>query len=176
MDKTFLRADDMIRDSFLLARKIVDSGFIPTVLAGLWRGGTPIGITIHEFLAYKGVTTWHTAFKATSYVGIANRADTVIEAMEPLLANVTGNSRVLIVDDIFDSGKTLEKVVDVLRPRVDDLRIATLYYKPSASKVSLVPDYYLHKTDRWIVFPHELAGLTMDEIRAKDSVIADLLA
>ena len=39
-----------------------------------------------------------------------------------------------------------------------------LWYKPNNNQTSLKPDYYLHETDKWIVFPHDLAGLSMQEI------------
>ena len=45
-----------------------------------------------------------------------------------------------------------------------NVRIATPWYKPNNNQTSLKPDYYLHETDKWIVFPHELAGLSMQEI------------
>ena len=47
-----------------------------------------------------------------------------------------------------------------------DIRIATAYYKPDSNRTDLVPDYYVHRTDRWLVFPHELDGLTREEIFA----------
>jgi len=174
-EKTFIRADDQVRDSFALARKICDSGFVPDVLVVLWRGGTPVGIVIHEFLLYQGIATYHTAIKATSYSGIGERGEPELEHFDRLLDHITPQSRVLVVDDIFDSGCTMSKVVQELKPRVGQLRIATLYYKEGANVTDIEPDYYLRKTDRWIVFPHELDGLTPQEIKAKDSFIADLL-
>ncbi len=174
-EKLFIRADDQVRDSFSLARMIFDSGFVPDVLVVLWRGGTPIGIVIHEFLLYKGIKTYHTAIKAESYTGIGTRGEPVLEHFDRLLEHITPQSRVLVVDDIFDSGCTMKKVAQELAPRVRELRIATLYYKEASNLTAIRPDYFLRRTDRWIVFPHELEGLTMDEIRAKDSFIADLL-
>jgi hypoxanthine phosphoribosyltransferase len=58
VEKEFIRADDLVRESFDLAKRIYDSGFIPDVLLVLWRGGTPVGIVIHEFLLYKGIETY----------------------------------------------------------------------------------------------------------------------
>ncbi len=174
-DKIFLRADDQVRDSFALARQIYDSGFVPDVLIVLWRGGTPVGIVIHEFLEFKGISTYHTAIKASSYTGIGKRGEPVLEHFDRLQNLITPASKVLVVDDIFDSGCTMRKVVEELEPRTAELRIATLYYKEAANVTDIQPDYYQRKTDRWIVFPHELAGLSPEEIKAKDSFIADLL-
>ena len=175
IEKEFLRADDLVRDSFSLAKRIYDSGFVPDVLLVLWRGGTPVGIVIHEFLLYKGIDTYHTALKVESYVGIGDRVEPRIEYLESLLENVTSESRVLVIDDIFDSGSTMKHVTELLAPSVSEIKIATLYYKKDANTTDITPDFYSRKTDRWIVFPHELVGLSEREIQAKDSVIADLL-
>lgn len=175
MEKVFIRANDLVRDAFALAKRIYDSGYIPDVLLVLWRGGTPVGIVIHEFLHYKGIETYHTAVKAESYVGIGQRVEPQIEHMETVLEHVTPQSRVLVIDDIFDSGATMRKVIDMLAGHVTALKIATLYYKSDANTTEIIPDYYGRKTDRWIVFPHELVGLNASEIQAKDSAVAALL-
>lgn len=175
MEKLFIRADDQVRDSFSLARRIYDSGYVPDVLIVLWRGGTPVGIVIHEFLQYKGIVTYHTAIKATSYTGIGERCEPELEHFEQLRAHISPQSKVLVVDDIFDSGCTMRKVLEELKPRVAAIRIATLYYKEGANVTDIQPDYYLRKTDHWIVFPHELDGLSTAEIKAKDSYVAALL-
>ncbi len=175
VDKEFIRADDLVRESFALAKRIYDSGFIPDVLLVLWRGGTPVGIVFHEFLLYKGIDTYHTALKAVSYTGIGTRIEPVIENIDSLMKNLTPESKVLVIDDIFDSGSTMKKVVDELGSFVAELKIATLYYKSEANTTDIVPDFYGRKTNRWIVFPHELMGLSEAEITAKDRVISDLL-
>jgi len=173
--KEFVQANDLVRDSFVLARRIFDSGFIPEAIVVLWRGGTPVGIVIHEFLLHKGIRTYHTAVKAESYTGIEQRVEPLIENLDGVLARIAPDTRVLVVDDIFDSGCTLKKVCDLLAPRTRNVRIATLYYKDGNSRVDIVPDFYLRKTDRWIVFPHELMDLSAEEIRQKDPFIHDLL-
>ncbi len=175
VEKEFIRADDLVRESFALAKRIYDSGFIPDVLLVLWRGGTPVGIVIHEFLLYKGVETYHTALKAVSYTGIGKRVEPMIENVDALMKHLTPDSKVLVIDDIFDSGSTMKKVVEELGGLVAELKLATLYYKSEANTTDIVPDFYGRETDRWIVFPHELLGLSVSEIRAKDRVISDLL-
>ncbi len=173
-EKVFVKADDLVRDSFDLARSIYDSGFIPDVLLVLWRGGTPVGVVIHEFLLYKGIDTYHTVIKSESYTGVDQRREPQLECVAHVLEHVTASSKVLVVDDIFDSGSTMQKVVGELLPRVAEIKIATLYYKRDANVTDLTPDFFHRETDRWIVFPHELMGLTSDEIRAKDPSVADL--
>ena len=44
------------------------------------------------------------------------------------------------------------------------IKVATPYFKPEKNKTERKPDYYLHKTDKWLVFPHELEGLTRQEM------------
>jgi hypoxanthine phosphoribosyltransferase len=175
IQKEFVRADGLARDSFALAKKIYDSGFRPDSLLVLWRGGTPVGIFIHEFLLYKGVQTYHTAVKAESYTGIGERVEPRIENLDAFLSRLTPESRVLVVDDIFDTGCTLKKVRDTLRARTSNIRIATLYYKIGTSRVDFTPDFYMRMTDRWIVFPHELMGLEPSEIKRKDEFVWQLL-
>ena len=173
--KAYIRADELTRDSFSLAARIYDSGYRPDVLLVLWRGGTPVGIVIHEFLLYKGVRTYHAAVKATSYTGVEKRVEPRVEHLDPVLEQVAPGARVLVVDDIFDSGRTLEKVKGLLSSRTPHVRIATLYYKPDNNETSLTPDYYLRTTREWIVFPHELMDLTEEELREKDPHVAALL-
>lgn len=174
-DKIYLNSNELTKDSFRLAKKIYDSGFNPDVIIGLWRGGTPVGIAVHEFLHYKGVNCYHTAVKTSSYTGIDQHGATVIENLEPVLKRLTPESRVLIVDDIFDSGNTAAAVKDALSPYTNNLRFAMLYYKPQRSQHSFGPDYYLKETNEWLVFPHELMGLTPEEVREKDSELYTLL-
>jgi hypothetical protein len=56
-----------------------------------------------------------------------------------------------------------------------NVRIATPWYKPGNNRTRLVPDYYLHETDKWIVFPHELVGLTLDEIATGKTELQPIL-
>ena len=75
----------------------------------------------------------------------------------------------MIVDDVFDSGRSVRAIVDAIkilsrRNAPEVIRTATVYYKPSMAKVDIVPDFFIHKTDKWLVFPHEIDGLTEDEI------------
>ena len=174
-DKVFLRADDVVRDAFALAHRIYRSGFIPDLLLAVWRGGTPVGIVIHEYLLYKGIETDHTVVKSVSYSGIGERGEPRLEGLDPVLERLTPASKVLVIDDIFDSGCTMQAVSTRLKTRTPHVRIATLYHKPACNRTAIQPDYAQRVTDRWIVFPHELDGLTADEIKAKDSTIYDLL-
>ena len=86
-----------------------------------------------------------------------------------LLKNIEHQDRLLIVDDVFDTGHTVDAVIRTLREKArrnapHEIRIAVPFYKPSRNRTDRVPDYYLHETEQWIKFPHSLEGLTDDEI------------
>ena len=173
--KIFLDSNGITRDSFALARLIYDAGFRPDVIIGLWRGGTPVAVAVQEFLQYLGVECYHTAMKTQAYTGIGEHKHPVIENMGAVLDHVKGAKRVLVVDDIFDSGDTVAAVKEAFAPFIPDLRFATLYYKPARSRWPFKPDFYLKETDAWLVFPHELVDLTPDEILRKDPAVHALL-
>ena len=173
--KLYLTANELVFDSFRLGRMILDSGWRPDVLIALWRGGTPVGVAVHEFLLYRGVPTVHMAVKCQSYAAPGRRGRVVIENTDALLAQIRPAHRVLVVDDIFDSGGTARAVLARLRPRAAEVRLATLFWKPRANTTRLRPDYHVRETDAWIVFPHELEGLTRAQIRRKDPALHALL-
>ncbi len=170
-EKTFITAEGLLRDSFALATQILDSGFRPSVLVALWRGGAPIGIAVQEFLEHHGVTTDHVAIRTSSYAGIDRQEKTVrVHGIDYLVSRLSFDDRLLLIDDVFDSGRSLDAVIEELARRCkrnlpSELKIATVYYKPDRNRSRRVPDYCVHSTDRWLVFPHELQGLTEDEIR-----------
>jgi hypoxanthine phosphoribosyltransferase len=170
MDKLFISANSLLRDSMELARLIVRSGFRPTFLVAMWRGGAPIGIAVQEVLEYHSIHADHIAIRTSSYIGIGEQAKTVrVHALDYLVSRLSAEDQLLLVDDVFDSGRSLEAVLAELKRRCrrnlpDQIRIATVYYKPARNRSALVPDYYVQDTDRWLVFPHEIQGLTRQEI------------
>ncbi|HXR18449.1 MAG TPA: phosphoribosyltransferase family protein [Steroidobacteraceae bacterium] len=179
MDKLFISADSLLRDSMELARMIVRSDFRPTFLVAMWRGGAPIGIAVQEVLEYHGVHTDHIAIRTSSYVGADNQSKTVrVHALDYLVSRLSAEDALLLVDDVFDSGRSLEAVIAELRRRCrrnlpDRIRIATVYYKPTRNRSTLVPDYYVRTTQHWLIFPHEIQGLTREEIMQHKPIAAD---
>lgn len=175
--KTFVSANDYLRDSFRLARMILDSGWQPEDLIALWRGGAPVGVAVHEFLHYHGVHPRHRVLKCQSYTGIKERrADVVFENADAIFDSIVRGSRVLIIDDVLDTGNTAYAVFKRLAPFCADVKLATVYWKPNQNQTAIKPDFYVRETDEWVVFPHELEGLTPEEVKIKDPVIYDLLA
>ena len=173
--KTYLSANDLMLDSFRLGKQILDSGWRPDVVLALWRGGTPISLAVHELLAYCGVMTVHMSMHCRSYTGIGQTGTVTIEHSESVLARLQPDHNVLVVDDIFDTGNTARNVLELLRPLAAEVRLATLYWKTGTNVTDLRPDYHVRQTDAWIVFPHEMEGLTRDEIRQKDPTLHRLL-
>ena len=175
-NKIYLAADDYLRDSFRLARLILDSGWVPDDLIALWRGGAPVGVTVHEFFYYHGLRPRHRVLKCQSYTGIETRRhEVVFENADAIFSSVVPGSRVLIIDDVFDTGNTARAVFEQLKPFNADVRLATVYWKPNENQTSLKPDFHVRETSDWIVFPHELDGLTPDEVKLKDPAVYALL-
>lgn len=175
-EKVFVSSQSLLRDSIELAMRIVRSGFRPTFLVALWRGGTPVGIAVQEALEYHGIHTDHIAIRTSSYTGIDQQAKVVrVHAVNYLVSRLSFEDKLVIIDDVFDSGRSLEAVMVELRRRcrrnlAEQIRIASVYYKPMRNRSALKPDYYVRTTDSWLVFPHELHGLTREEIRAHKPV------
>jgi uncharacterized protein len=170
MEKVFISANSLLKDSLDLGMQVVRSGLKPTFLVGVWRGGAPIGITVQEVLEFHGIECDHLSIRTSSYTGIDQRAKVVrVHAVDYLVSRLEAHDRLLLIDDVFDSGLSLEAVIDELKRRCkrnlpETIRIATVYFKPSRNKSSLQPDYYVRSTDEWLVFPHEMQGLTREEI------------
>lgn len=169
-DKLFITAESLLRDSLNLGVQIVRSGYRPSFLVGIWRGGAPIGITVQEVLEYNGIECDHISIRTSSYTGIDQQSRSVrVHAIDYLVSQLTADDRLLLIDDVFDSGRSLEAIMDVLKRRCrrnlpEQIRIATAYYKPSRNQSNLAPDFYVRSTAQWLVFPHELQGLTREEI------------
>ncbi len=185
-DKLYISAQELLEDAFRLAAKVLQSGFEPSFIVAIWRGGAPIGIAVQEFLDYFGVQADHIAIRTSSYSGIDGRSSTVrIHGTSYLIKNLQHHDRLLIVDDVFDTGHTIQAFIHHLQEKLrrnapEDVRVAVPYYKPTRNMTGLEPEYYLHETDRWIKFPHSLEGLTVDEMRqhrpAIHAIVKDSLA
>ncbi len=172
VDKIFVTAQSLLSDSFRLGLKIMEDGFHPDYIIGIWRGGTPVGIAVQELLNYHGHPSDHIAIRTSSYTGIEEQSDEIrVHGLHYIIENVNADDSLLIVDDVFDSGRSiaavLQRISELSRRNAPEVvRVATVYYKPGKRKVDLVPDYFIHKTDDWLVFPHELEGLTREEVSA----------
>ena len=178
--KVWLTADQLLVDSFRLARQVLGSGFAPTHIVGVWRGGAPVGSAVQELLEYRGVSCDHIAIRTASYSGIDRQdAEVRVYSLGYLVDTLGPDDRLLIVDDVFDSGRSIEAVLRELAARCRfnlprDIRTATVYWKPARNRTALRPDFFVHQTDDWLVFPHEICGLSEEEIR-RHKAHADLI-
>lgn len=173
--KTFVSEEDLLQDSYRLAVSVYDSGFRPDFIVGIWRGGSTVGIYVQECLQYLGVKTDHIAIR-TSYRGAAsyqqlldNPESIRVHGLKYLLETMNRDDKLLIVDDVFSSGHSIDAVLRRLSEKAKrnmpgDTRIATPFYKPSRNRTGRVPDYFLHETDDWLVLPYEITGLSKAEI------------
>ena len=177
-DKHYLSADEYLRDTWRLAAAVKKSGWKPDVLIALWRGGAPVGVSLHEYFKVVGWSVQHIPLKCASYTGIGTNPGVVeFTHGDIVFGMLRKGDRVLVVDDVFDTGKTAAAVKEKLDAVGVDFRMACVYWKPGKNQTTLKPDYFAKDVGNdWIVFPHEIEGLTKDEIRTKDSLLADLLA
>jgi hypoxanthine phosphoribosyltransferase len=171
-DKVWITADRLLEDSYRLANRIIDAGFRPSHIVGIWRGGAPVGIAVQELLQYHGIESDHIAIRTASYSGIDQQDKEVrVYALGYLIDTLNPDDHLLVIDDVFDSGRSVEAFLRELSTRCRHnmprtVKIATVYYKPGRNRTVLVPDFYVHETEDWLVFPHEICGLTAEEIRA----------
>jgi hypoxanthine phosphoribosyltransferase len=180
MDKTVLSAQDLLQDAFELGVKVLEHGFEPTMIIAIWRGGAPVGMAVQEVLSYCGVDSDHIAIRTSSYRGVDDRGEVVVHGLNYIIKKICHDDRVLIVDDVFDTGNTIRAVVEEIRRRArdnapDEIRVAVPWYKPARNETDMKPDYYLRETAEWLVFPHELDALTAEEMKATRPALYDVI-
>ena len=181
MEKHFIRAEDLIQDSFNLALQVYEDGYRPNYIIGVWRGGAPIGIAVQELFSVLGVTSDHIAIRTSHYKAINQRESEVqVYGLNYIIKQVESEDSLLIVDDVHDTGISIEKIISDLKfackKNTPEIRVATPYFKPEQKiKPDRKPDYYLHETDKWLVFPHELEGLSMQEIKDNKPEVSKLI-
>ncbi|MEJ2171219.1 MAG: phosphoribosyltransferase [Woeseiaceae bacterium] len=170
MDKIVISAQELLEDSFRLGLRVLESGFRPTMIIAIWRGGTPVGMAVQEILDYCGVESDHIAIRTSSYMGVAERGAVAVHGLNYIIKKICHDDRVLIVDDVFDTGNTIVAVIEELSNRArgntpEDIRVAVPWFKPSRNETDIEPDYFIRETADWLVFPHELDALTPEELR-----------
>jgi hypoxanthine phosphoribosyltransferase len=180
MKKHYIKAQQLLDDSFKLAWQVYESGYRPNYIVGVWRGGAPIGIAVQEFLDVLGVESDHIAIRTSSYTGIGQRSKKVkVHGLSYIIRQLESEDSLLIVDDVHDTGLSIEQTIQDLtnacKKNTPEIRVATPYFKPKNNKTDSVPDYYIHETNEWLVFPHELHGLSADEIRQHKPELAGLI-
>lgn len=185
-DKLFIEEQDLLLDGYRLGVQIVESGFRPDFMVGIWRGGSSVGIVVQECLQYFGVDTDHISIRtsyrgAATYQQVIDNADSIrVHGLQYLFENMNAQDNFLIVDDVYSSGLNVKAVVDRMSSKMKrnmprEVRIAVPWYKPGKNRTGRVPDYYLHETERWLVLPYELTGLSREEIHRHKQGLGPIL-
>lgn len=131
-----------------VADQIRRSRYKPDLLVAVARGGWVPGRILSDLLENPNIAT----IKVEHYVDIY-KTHTRPEITQPLPIDVKGK-KILLVDDIADSGKSLKLVKEhLLGQGAADVKICALYYKPWSI---VAPDFSARVTDAWIWFPHEI--------------------
>ncbi|MEB4591035.1 phosphoribosyltransferase [Candidatus Thiothrix sp. Deng01] len=177
MEKTYIDENSLILDAFRLGVQVFEDGFRPSFIVGLWRGGSTVGIYVQECLQTLGVRSDHIALR-TSYRGLPYYQDMLdapeteirVHGTQYLLESLNADDQLLLVDDVFSSGRNLDAVLKKLRKNLkrnmpEQVKIATIWQRPSYLRVGFTPDYSLYSTEDWLVLPYEMCGLTLKEIR-----------
>lgn len=181
MNKHYISPQQLLEDSFQLGWQVYASGFRPNYVVGVWRGGTPVGIAVQELLQILDIESDHSAVRTSSYTGMTRLEQSVrVDGLEYLTGRLLATDKLLLVDDVHDTGLSVQQIVDDLTAacgeNFPEVRIATPYYKPANNRSTLRPDYFLHETDDWLVFPHELEGLSLAEMQANKPELAPLMS
>lgn len=181
MIKEFLPYDKVRNNALKLAHKIYTEGFIPDVIYCSLRGGAYVANVISEYfkLARKNERpVLYAAVVARSYTDIRSHDRVMIDGWTYSPEHLRSGDKILLVDDIFDTGRTINYLAEVLLdkgiPR-KDLKIAVhdyKYFTYHEEQLPIQPDYYCRKfviekpeDDRWIHYmSHELVGLSDEEL------------
>jgi len=128
--------------------KQIDASRYDAILA-ITRGGMIPGCLVSELLDLRNVLTAAVMF----YTGVGQTLDEPVFLQFPSDALLVGK-RILVVDDVWDSGKTAIAVRDRIRKAGGEADVAVIHFKPARNKFpGQKPDYYVMETDDWIVYP-----------------------
>jgi hypothetical protein len=185
VNKRIIAANDLLLDSFQLAANIYRAGFKPDFLVGLWRGGSAVGIAVQEGLDHFGVSTDHIAIRTSyrgldSYTQMVDKSESIrVHGLQYLLENLCAKHSLLIVDDVYSSGSSVNAVIEQLKRKTrrnlpHDIRIASVWYRPTARTVR-PPEYFVHETSDWLVLPYELSGNSIEELREQRPELGSII-
>ena len=186
MQKRFIQEQELLEESYRLAVQIYQSGYRPDFIVGVWRGGSTVGIYVQECLQYLGVETDHIAIR-TSYRGrddyfrqLEQGSEVRAYGLQYLIENLNADDALLIVDDVYSTGRNVAAVIERLRAKTrrnmpSDVRVAAPYFRTDANSDANGPNFYLHRTDDWLVLPYELTGNSREELEQNKPWIIPLL-
>lgn len=164
MAKHFISPNELRSLSWQLASQVTTR---PDFIVALWRGGATIGCYVHEFLMrqHPNHKFDHIAIRTSRYTGVDTAEEHVqVDGLEYIFKKALTGHRILIIDDVWDAGTTIAAVVNKLSTLKVSIQVGVIFFKHTRNKMITQPDYYVSTSDRWLVFPHELEGLTEEEI------------
>lgn len=139
--------DEIYSMMLRLARRVRESHFEPEVIVGVSRGGWPPARIMSDLLENQNLANMKVVFYRD--IGLRNKRPVITQ---PVSSRVKGK-RVLVVDDVSDTGHSLRVVSAHLRTRgAGKVKVCTLYLKPGSV---FTPHFYARKTSKWIIFPWE---------------------
>jgi hypoxanthine phosphoribosyltransferase len=138
--------DDLGAGARALAELAAADGFVPDMILGIARGGLLVAGAVGYALGVKNTFTMNVEF----YTGVDERLE--MPMLLPPVPDLVdfAEQRVLIADDVADTGATLALVKDFCQGKVAEVRCAVLYEKPRST---VNCEYVWRRTDQWIVFP-----------------------
>jgi len=181
MKKEFLQYDVVRNNALKLAHRIYNDGFTPDIIYVSLRGGAYLGNVISEYykVVHRGVRpVYYAAMVARSYTGVRESDNVKVEGWTYGPDALRTGDKVLLVDDIFDTGKTINHLAMMILDKGitrKDLKVAVHDYKyfyNKAEQLPIQPDYWCRKhelsvkdEDMWIHYmSHELVGLNDEEL------------
>ncbi len=139
--------NDVDRGIKKLSKIIIENGYYPELIVGIFRNGWIIARILADYIGIDEVSGIGIKF----YKSIGEVRERPLLTIPPTIS--VRDRRILIVDDVSDSGRTLQTAIEASKLYgAKEVRTACLYVK---SRTLLVPDYYCCKSDEWIVFPWE---------------------
>ncbi|MDR0525958.1 MAG: phosphoribosyltransferase [Spirochaetaceae bacterium] len=181
MKKEFLSYDTVRNNALKVAHRIYREGFVPDVIYVSLRGGAYLGNVISEFfklIKEKERPVYYAAVVARSYTGVRQPESIMVEGWTYSPEHLRIGDKVLLVDDIFDTGRTINHLANIILARGiprEDLKVAVhdyKYFHDKFEQLPIQPDYWCRKhdaslrdEDTWIHYmSHELVGLTPQEL------------
>jgi hypoxanthine phosphoribosyltransferase len=145
--------EDVEKSCEKIYKDMVNNNYVPDVIIGLlWGGVVPTRLMV-DLLGHERLNT-HVIYTSL-YDGVGKRKKTVDIDLRHFNGNIS-NKKVLIIDDIWDTGTTMRAVLKELIEHNCEVSTATIVYKNTNSMIA--PNYYDHIIDKdssWIVFPWE---------------------
>ena len=175
MKKIYVDANDIMNDSFELAKKMHKSGYIPDDIIGVLEGGLIPAFYIKQYfdLMEKNIKEYLIPTKKEKSVNL--KMIGLIQS--EINKDIKSKRNILLVDDIIRTGHTLENIIKNLKSNMKEIKIATIYYNLENHNAKVKPDFYLHgyKKEDFVIFPYKLKELGLEDIKQINNNLYNIL-